>query len=215
VTLATRRGRAFADVIPMHRVASVLALCCCTACVTTVELRSTIGPAGVGSEKSPEAAGVVCSPGLLAHVEQAQFYSFELGEPLCRALTKSVESSYRSARRVEKPYEGQFGRVIQFYLASSSLAVRHLPDGSTRAVYSVGVAVESRGRDLRPETRKLVTGIGNVTRSDSSTAEVVKEAAEAALQRVADDTSRLLVAGLDGPRLHGAAAGPAPATLEP
>jgi hypothetical protein len=186
----------------MRRVASILAAGCCAACMTTVELRSTIAPAAPGSQKSSEAAGVVCSPGLLAHVEHAQFYAFELGEPLCSALTKSVESSYRSAQRVEQPVEGQFGRVIEFYLASSALSVRHLRDGSTRVIYSVGVAVESRGRDLRPKTRKLVTGMGDVTRNDSSTAEVVREAAEAALQEVANGTSSLLVAGLEGPRLH-------------
>lgn len=196
----------------MRRIASILAAACCAACMTTVELRSTIVPAAAASQKSSEAAGVVCTPGLLSHVEHASFYAFELGEPLCSALTKSVLGSYRSAQRVEKPIEGQFGRVIEFYLASSSLSVKHLSNGSTRVVYSLGVAVESRGRDLRPKTRKLVTGIGNVTRSDSSTGDIVREAAEAALQEVADGTSRLLVAGLEGPRLHATPADPVPAT---
>jgi len=208
---ATRRGRAIADDSSMWRVASILAVACCAACMTTVQLRP-LAPAAPGSPKSSEAAGVVCSPGLLAHVEHADFYAFDLGEPLCSTLTKCVEDSYRSARRVDKPIEGQFGRVIEFYLASSSLSVRRLPDGSTRVIYSVGVAVESLGRDLRPTTRKLVTGMGNVTRSDSRTEDVVREAAEAALQEVANGASSLLVAGLEGPRLHAPQAEAVPAS---
>jgi hypothetical protein len=187
----------------MRRTAFViLAVLACTACVQTVELSSAIEPARTGAGRSTEAAGVVCAPGLLAYRERARYYAFELGEPLCGALTKSVERTYRSAQRADKPYKGQYGRVIQFYLNSSSLDVRPLPDGSVRVAYSLGVAVETCGRDLQPSARKLVTGNAVVTRRDTRTAEVVKEAAEAALQQVADNTSRLLVAGIDGPRIR-------------
>jgi hypothetical protein len=188
----------------MRRIAVVLAFAVLvgSACVQTVELSSAIKPARSDAGKSSEAAGVVCTPGLLAYRERARLYAFELGEPLCGALVKSVESTYRSAKRAEKPYKGQFGRVIQFYLHSSSLDVRRQPDGSVRVAYSLGVAVETCGRDLQPSARKLVTGNAVVTRRDTRTAEVVKEAAEAALQQVADNTSRLLVAGIDGPRIH-------------
>ena len=114
----------------------VLAVLVCTACVQTVELSSAIEPARTGAARSTEAAGVVCAPGLLAYRERARYYAFELGEPLCGALTKSVERTYRSAQRADKPYKGQYGRVIQFYLHSSSLDVRPLPDGSVRVAYS-------------------------------------------------------------------------------
>src|SRR5262245_19705233 len=87
-----------------------------TACMRTVELRSTIEPAPAGVGRSSEAAGVVCTPGLLSYREKSGFYAFELGEPLCSALVRSVEASYRSAQRADKPYKGQFARVIQFYL---------------------------------------------------------------------------------------------------
>lgn len=179
----------------------VLAALGLSACVRTVELSSAIEPARLGAGKSSEAAGVVCTPGLLSYRERAGFYAFDLGEPLCRALVRSAEAGYRSAQRVDKPYKGQFGRVIQLYLQRSALDVRSLPDGSVRVSYSVGVAVESCGRDLQPRARKLVTGSAVVTRRDSATSEVVKEAAEAAVQQVADDIARLLVAGLDGPRI--------------
>jgi len=187
-----------------------------TACVKTVELRSSIEPAPTGAGRSSESAGVVCTPGLLSYREKSGFYAFELGEPLCGALVRSVEASYRSAQRADKPYKGQYGRVIQFYLHRSALDVRRMPDGAVRVSYSVGVAVETcGGRDLQPRARKLVTGNAVITRKDASKAEVVKEAAEAAVQQVADDTLRLLVAGLDGPRIEAPAGEPVPAAPAP
>ena len=186
----------------MRGLSFAFAICVLTACVRTVELSSAIAPAPSGVGKSSEAAGVVCTPGLLSYREKSGFYAFELGEPLCGALVRSVEASYRSAQRADKPYKGQYGRVIQFYLHRSALDVRSMPDGAVRVSYSIGVAVESCGRDLQPRARKLVTGNAVITRRDTRTADVVKEAAEAAVQQVADDTTRLLVAGLDGPRVE-------------
>jgi hypothetical protein len=180
----------------------VLAAVVSSACVKTVELSPGVEPAPASAGRSSEAAGVVCAPGLLAYVERANFHKFALGEPLCGALTRSVERSYRSAQRTESPYKGQYGRVIRFYLNSSALDVRRLPDGSIRASYSVGVAVETCGRDLQPQARKLVTGNAVITRRDMGSGDIVKEAAEAALAQVADNTSRLLVAGIDGPRIR-------------
>jgi len=197
----------------MRRIALLAAALLCTACVTTVELRSTIAPSDVPADKSSDAAAVVCAADLLAHVERAQGYEFALGEPLCSALQRSVESTYRSGERVAAPYKGQFARVVRFYLTSSSLGLRSLPDGSLRASYSVGVAVETCGRDLKPTIRKLVTGTGIVARSDATGSELVKEAAEAALQQVADNASHLLVAGLDGPRVRGSRSAPAEPAL--
>lgn len=187
----------------MRALALLAAVVVLTGCATTVQLSYAIAPAPAATARSSEAAGVVCSPELLAHVERAHFHRFELGEPLCSALAKSVEATYRSAQRVEKPFAGQYGRVIQFYLQDSALDVRRAPDGSMRVVYSIRVAVETRGRDLQPSTRKLVAGTAVVARRDTDTAELVKETAEAALQQIADNTTRLLVAGLDGPRLSG------------
>jgi hypothetical protein len=194
----------------MRAFALLVAVALLTGCATTVQLSDAIAPAPAGLARSPEAAGVVCSPELLARVERARFHKFALGEPLCSALAKSVEATYRSAQRVEKPYKGQYGRVVQFYLQDSALDVGRTPDGSLRAVYSVRVAVETRGRDLRPSTRKLVTGMAVVARRDVKTAELVKETAEAALQQLADNTARLLVAGLDGPRVRGSASASEP-----
>jgi len=47
-----------------------------------------------------------------------------------------------------------------------------------------------------------VTGNAVITRRDTGSGDIVKEAAEAALLQVADNTSRLLVAGIDGPRIR-------------
>ena len=186
----------------MRRIALLASASLCTACVTAVELRSTIAPSAAPESKSAEAAAVVCAADLLAHVERAQGYEIALGEPLCSALQRSADSAYRSTERVASPYKGQFGRVVRFYLTSSALGVRWMSDGSLRASYSVGVAVETCGRDLKPTTRKLVTGTGIVMRADTPGAVLVREAAEAALQQVADNASHLLVAGIDGPRVH-------------
>jgi len=194
----------------MRALALLAAVVLLNGCATTVQLSYAIAPAQPGSAKSPEAAGVVCSPELLARVERARFHKFAVGEPLCGALAKSVEATYRSAQRVENPYKGQYGRVIQFYLQDSALDVRRTPDGSLRVVYSVRVAVETRGRDLRPNTRKLVSGMAVVARRDADTAELVKETAEAALLQLADNTARLLVADLDGPRVRGSASASEP-----
>lgn len=189
----------------------VFAVICLSACVKTVELRETIAPAASSAGRSSEAAGVVCEPGLLTYVERASFHKFALGEPLCSALTRSVEQAYRSAQRSEAPYKGQYSRVIRFYLHSSALDVRRMPDGAIRAAYNVGVAVETCGRDLAPQARKLVTGNAVVTRKDEGSGAIVEEAAEAALQQVADNTARLLSAGIDGPRVREAV----PAAPEP
>lgn len=188
----------------MRRLVLLVAVLLGAGCAKTVELGYSVEPPQVPA-KSSEAAGVVCSPELLAHVERARMHKFALGEPLCSALLKSVESTYRSAERNGKPHKGQYGRVIRFYLQDSALDVRRLPNGSIRVVYNVGVAVETCGRDLEPETRKLVTGSAIVSRRDVKAAELVKEAAEAALQQVADNAAELLVAGIEGPRLHGSA----------
>jgi hypothetical protein len=185
----------------MRWIALVATAALCTACVTAVELSPAIAPSASPPDRSSEAAAVVCAPDLLAHVERAQGYEVAVGEPLCSALQRSVEGTYRKAERVAAPYKGQFGRVVRFYLTSSALSVRRQPDGELRATYSVGVAVETCGRDLKPTTRKLVTGTGIVSR-DARGAALVKEAAEAALQQLADNMERLLVAGLDGPRVR-------------
>ena len=188
----------------MRRIALLAAASVCTACVTAVDVRQTIAPSSVPESKSAEAAAVVCAADLLAHVERAEGYEIALGEPLCSALQRSADSAYRSTERVAAPYKGQFGRVVRFYLTSSALGLRSMPDGSLRASYSVGIAVETCGRDLRPTTRKLVTGTGIVVRADASGAELAKEATEAALQQLADNAAHLLVSGIEGPRVRAA-----------
>jgi hypothetical protein len=186
----------------MRVISILLASIICSACATTVELSSALQPPRPEAARSSEAAAVVCSPELLAHVERARMYKFELGEPLCSALVRSVEASYRSAERNDKPTKGQYSRVVHFYLQDSALDVKRLPNGSVRVAYSVGVAVETCGRDLKPETRKLVRGDAVITRRDAKAAELVKETAEAALVQVAGNASQLLVGEVDGPRLR-------------
>ena len=194
----------------MRWLALLVAASCCTACVKPVVLSAAIQPGVSVADRSSEKAGVVCSPSLLGHVERARpsalagyatAYEFELGEPLCNALFKSVEASYRAAQRATTPYhEGQYGRVIQFDLQNSSLSIVPQAKGSTRVAYTLSVVVERYGRDLRLMSRNVVTG-NSLIDCKKVTDRVVKEAVEAALQQVADDASSLLVARLDGPRV--------------
>ncbi len=181
-----------------------------SACVTPVALDAAIRPALPPGERSSEKAGVVCSPDLLGHVERAHpstltgfanSYQFELGQPLCNALFKSVESSYRAAVRASTPYyRGEFGRVVQFALQDSSLSIAPRADRTTRVAYALSVVVERYGRDLRLESRNVLSGYGLVDAPRLSDA-VVKEVVEDALQQVANETTTLLVARIDGPRV--------------
>lgn len=182
----------------------LLAGLCFTACVKTVELDRMIQPSRPMPNKSSEKAGVVCSENLLEHVERASDYALELGEPLCSALVRSVESVYRAAQRTTKPpYKGEFARVVRFDLQSSAVGIQRRSD-STRVSCSISVVVERFGRDLKRISSQAVIGNGIVDRRDETDV-LVREAVEAALQQVADNASSLLVAGLDGPRLHGSA----------
>jgi len=183
----------------MRTLAPILAALCLTACVKTVELSQTIQPSHSIPEKSSERAGVVCSENLLHRVERASQYAVELGEPLCNALVKSVEGTYRSAQRATNPYKGEYPRVVKFDLGSSSLDIERR-GGSTRVACSISVVVERFGRDSRRVSSQGVTGNAFVERRDATDV-LVKEAVEAALQQVADNASTLLVAGLDGPRV--------------
>ena len=204
----------------MRGLALILAAVLCSACVKPVVLSAAIAPGHPSSDRSAEKAGVVCSNDLLEHVERANpstlagfatTWEFELGEPLCNALFKSVESSYRAAKRATTPYhKGQYARVIQFDLQNSSLSIEPRARGESRVAYTVSVVVERYGLDLRLQSRNVVTGNGLVD-SRKVTDAVVKQAVEAALQQVADDASTLLLARIDGPRVP---ASPVPASPE-
>ena len=189
-----------ADTSGMRCLTLLLAAVCCAACVKTVDLSRDIQPSRPIPARSSEKAGVVCSENLLGHVERASYYKLALGEPLCAALLKSVEGSYRSAQRSAKPYAGEFGRVVQFDLLTSSLDIQKRSDGSIRVACSITVTVERYGRDLKRSSRQAVSGNGFAERRDATDV-IVREAVEAALQQVADEASTLLVAGLDGPRI--------------
>jgi hypothetical protein len=188
----------------------ILAASLCAACVNPVELNSAIQPSQSVSDRSSEKAGVVCSPNLLEHIERANpstlvglatTYEFELGEPLCNALQKSVEGTYREAVRATTPYyKGQYARVIQFDLQNSALSIVPRARGQMRVAYTLSVVVERYGLDLKLLGRNAVTGNGLVDCS-KLTDEVVRQAVESALQQVADEASDLLVARLDGPRV--------------
>jgi hypothetical protein len=181
-----------------------------SACVKPVALDAAIQPALPSAGRSSEKAGVVCSPDLLEYVERAHpstltgfatSYRFDLGEPLCNALFRSVEGSYRAAVRATTPYHrGQFGRVVQFALQDSSLSIAPRPDRTTRVAYTLSVVVERYGRDLRLESRNVISGYGLLDARVMSDA-VVKEVVEDALQQVANETTTLLVARIDGPRV--------------
>jgi hypothetical protein len=185
----------------MSRFAPILAALLCAACVRTIELGRAIEPKSPTAGRSSERAGVICTEKLLAHVARGSHYALPLGEPLCDALFKSVENSYRAAEReTKRPYPGEFGRVIEFDVQSSALDVRRQSDGAIRAIYSISVVVARYGRDLKPVSRQAVNGNGIVERRDGSDA-VVRDAVEAALQELADRASTLLVAEADGPRV--------------
>ena len=184
-----------------------------------IPLSSGIQPSRSLSDKSSEKAGVVCSGSLLGHVERANpstltgfatTYELQLGAPLCNALTGSVEGSYRAAQRAAAPHRGQFGRVVKFDLQNSSLHILRQGRGSSRVVYTVSVVVERYGRDMERLSRNVVTA-NKLVDCREVTNEVVREAVEAALQQVADDTWSLLVARLDGPRQHGGSSDLVPA----
>lgn len=194
---------------------SGLLLCAllCTGCVKTIVLNSMIQPNGFIADKSSDGAGVVCSQGLLSHTEQtnpstqvgsAITYEFALGEPLCAALVRSVEVSYRTATRTQSPSRGQFGRLVKFDLQSTAFDIQLTDNGwggiTSRVSFTVSVAVEGYGPDMRLLNRSVLSGTSIVTRRGVDTDKVVKEAAEAALQQLADNTSNALVAGLAEPR---------------
>ena len=194
---------------------AVLGLC---ACVKPVLLNTAIQPGLPIAERSSERAGVVCSEELLDYVERANpstftgfatTWQFALGEPLCNALFKSVENSYRSAKRATTPYyKGQYARVVQFGLQTSSLSIMPRPNRSTRVAYTLSVVVERYGLDLKLQSRNVVTGNGLVD-VPKLTEAAVREAVEDALQQVTNDANSLLVARIDGPRV------PAPAGQDP
>src|SRR5262245_21164124 len=91
-----------------------------TSCVRTIGVSHAISPSRSFPDKSSERAGVVCTDNLLGHVAHASYFKMELGEPLCGALFRSVEATYRAAQRAERqPYAGEFGRVVRFDIQSS------------------------------------------------------------------------------------------------
>lgn len=203
---ATRRGARAADASWMRRSAPTLAVLALalSACVRTVELSHSIQPSRAPAAKSTERAGVLCSGALLEHVERAGAFAVELGEPLCGALVRSVEGSYRAAQRATKaPYVGEYPRVVRFDLQSSTLAIERRPNGATRVTCALSVVVERFGRDLKRVSSQAVTGHAQVERDDAGDV-LVREAVETAVRQVSDNASDLLVAGLDGPRQHAA-----------
>ncbi len=162
-----------------------------------------ISPSRSVPDKSSEKAGVMCSDALLSHVARASYFKLELGEPLCGALFRSVQGTYRTAERAERqPYTGEFGRVIRFDIQSSTIALAETRDGSYRVTCALSVVVERFGRDMKRLSSQAATGHAVVERDDAKEL-VIRDCAEAAVQNVADDATALLVAGLDGPRQHG------------
>lgn len=186
------------------------------ACVRPIELSSALGPSHSLGDKSTERAGVLCTDALLTHIEKASYFAVELGEPLCGALFRSVEGSYRAAQRTTRqPYAGEFGRVVRFDLQSSTIAVEQRAGGNVRVTCALSVVVERFGRDMKRLGTQAATGHASVESADAKET-VIREAVEAAVGQVADDASRLLYASLDGPRQRGAAPEePAPAAPEP
>ena len=191
----------------MRRHASLLLLAAfsLTGCVRTIELSHAIEPSRSFPDKSSEKAGVVCTGKLLNYVARASYFKMELGEPLCGALHRTVAGTYRAAERADhQPYAGEYGRVVRFDLQSSTIGIEHRADGSLRVTCALSVVVERFGRDMKRLGTQAANGYAMVEREDSKEV-LIREAVEAALQNVADDTSVLLVAALDGPRQHGTA----------
>jgi hypothetical protein len=191
----------------MRRLAGLLAAACATACVHTVELSSAIGPSASAEGRSAEKAGVVCGTDLLDHVERARAglattWRFDLGQPLCGLLVKSVESSHRAAHRaMMMPLAGQYGRVVRFDLQNSALSIERQPNGEMRVAYTISVVVERFGRELERLGTSRVSA-NKLVDCPEVTDEIVQQTVESALQEIADDASSLLVARIDGPRVQ-------------
>jgi hypothetical protein len=182
-------------------------------CVETVVLSPTIQPNVFLDHKLPFSTAVVCDPDLLNFVEQAHprgatesvlSYQIEIGETLCATLTRSVRVVYDSAvRRGRDPRMGEFDRVLKFTLHNSDLDIElQNNDGAevtSRVTHTLSVSVEAYDRELRLLSRSALTGTGIVSADGIATRDVVKEAAEAALQRIADGFAKLLDAGLAEP----------------
>lgn len=152
----------------------------------------------------------MCSERLLDHVERASSgvfaasYELELGEPLCSVLLRTVEATHRAAQRaLVAPLPGEYGRMVQLDLQTSSLHI--LPQGrGKRVVYTLSVVVARYGRELQPLGRNVVTGHSLVD-CPEVTDEIVRDTVEAALQEVVDQASSLLFAWHDGPRVPASA----------
>jgi hypothetical protein len=183
-------------------------------CVETVVLSPTIQPDVFLDHKLPFSTAVICDPDLLNFVEQAQSrgatesvisYQIEIGETLCDTLTRSVRVAYDSAvRRGRDPRIGEFDRVLRFALDSSGLDIELQDDDGagvkSRVTHTLCVSVEAYDRELRLLSRSALTGTGIASGDGIATRHVVREAAEGALQRIADGFAKLLDAGLAEPQ---------------
>jgi len=189
----------------MKKLPSLTVALCLTGCVQTVALQGELHPANPIPNKSVEAVGVVCTEDLLSHRAHGWnglvAYQLEVGQSLCSGLVEATKGAYRAASTSIEPYKGQYARVIKYDLARSTLGFESLPDGSTRVSYGVEVVVAKYDRDLRFESRNVVSGNALVDGNSCSRAECVQKATAAALQEVVDKTTGFLVAGLgDQPR---------------
>ena len=183
-------------------------------CVETVVLRPIIQPNVSMDHKLPFSAAVVCDPDLLNFVERADAlgatdstiaYQIEIGETICATLVRSVRIAYDSAvRRGRDPRIGEFDRVLKFSLHHSNLDIELQDNDGTgvrsRVTHTLSVSIEAYDRELRLLTRSALTGTGIVSGEGIATRDVVKEAAETALQRIADGFAEMLDAGLAEPQ---------------
>lgn len=166
------------------------------------------------SAKFPAAVAVVCSEKTKSLVERFSLgldgraggrantsYYFQVGEPLCESLVRSVEATYASAVLVPAlPPAGAYGRILNFTVQSSRLI---LPPGvssvNAEAIrYTLFVSMEAHdGGTMALIKRETVAGVGypKGDRLWSWLREPVAEAVEAALQDLSTNTVNLLSSG--------------------
>jgi hypothetical protein len=188
-------------------------------CVPHLEISPAAQPAVSTSAKFPASVAVVCSERMKSLVERFSLpldgrsdgrvdtaYYFEVGEPLCKSLVRSVEAAYARAVEVPvSPQAGAYDRVLDFSLQNSGLilppGVSSVNAGSIRYTLFVSMAAYD-GRTMALVKRAIVEGVGYPTgkRVWSWLREPVASAVEAGLQDLSTNTTKTLSAGFAEPR---------------
>jgi len=185
-------------------------------CVHRIALSPTINPNAFISEKLPYLAGVVFSGELRVYVQHARpssftgsahTYNFEIGDSICAALTRSVETAYHNVIEVKiNPARGEYDRIIKFSLQNSDMDI-FFDEGffshTGRAKYSISIAIEAYdGKELKLLKKTVVSGNGFSSRETSafSASKKFAIAIENGIQQVCDNVANLLISEFAEPK---------------